>query len=153
MTLTIRPIRDGEHQVCEQILRALPDWFGIESALLDYVRDTRTLPTWMAQRGGEAVGFISVRTHFPGAAEIHCMAVLPDHHRAGIGRAMVKFIEHDLARQAVRFLQVKTLGPSRPCGHYERTRRFYEAMGFAPLEEFASLWPGNPCLLLVKTIG
>ncbi len=153
MTTTIRPIRDGEHATCEAILRALPEWFGIESALLEYVRDTRTMPTWLAEHEGEVTGFITTRIHFPRAAEIHCMAVRPEHHRAGNGRAMVEFIERDLARRGVRLLQVKTLGPSRPCAPYERTRRFYEAMGFAPLEEFPNLWPGNPCLLLVRTIG
>lgn len=153
MTLTIRPIRDGEDATCEAILRALPEWFGIESALLDYVRDTRTMPTWLAEREGEVIGFITTRIHFPRAAEIHCMAVRPAHHRAGAGRALIEFVERDLARQGVRLLQVKTLGPSRPCAHYERTRRFYQAMGFAPLEEFPTLWPGNPCLLLVKSIG
>lgn len=152
MTITIRPIRDDEHGACERILRALPDWFGIENALLDYVRDTQRLPTQLAHVGDEAVGFVTVRRHFPRAAEIHCMAVLPEHHRAGIGRAMVQFIEHDLTRQGVRFLQVKTLGPSRPCEYYERTRRFYEAMDFTPLEELKDLWPGNPCLIFVKTL-
>jgi hypothetical protein len=31
-------------------------------------------------------------------------------------------------------------------------RRFYEARGFVPLEEFPDFWPGNPCLLLVKRL-
>jgi len=26
-------------------------------------------------------------------------------------------------------------------------------MGFAPLEELPDLWPGNPCLILVKTLA
>ena len=71
----------------------------------------------------------------------------------GVGAAMVRFVEAHLAAQGVRFFQVKTVGPSRPDEFYERTRRFYEVTGFTPLEEFPSLWPGNPCLLLVKALG
>jgi hypothetical protein len=52
----------------------------------------------------------------------------------------------------LEYLQVKTLGPSRPDPGYEATRRFYEASGFRPLEELHGLWPGNPCLLLVKRL-
>jgi len=25
-------------------------------------------------------------------------------------------------------------------------------MGFQPLEEIAGLWPGNPCLIMIKTL-
>ena len=50
------------------------------------------------------------------------------------------------------FLQVKTLGPSRADANYEQTRTFYERRGFEPLEELSDLWPGNPCLLMVKTL-
>jgi ribosomal protein S18 acetylase RimI-like enzyme len=33
------------------------------------------------------------------------------------------------------------------------TRRFYEAIGFEPIEEFPTMWGNdNPCLLLVKPL-
>jgi len=152
LTIEIRPIRADESAWCEATLRALPDWFGIESALLDYVRDTRTLPTWVAELDDVPVGFITVRIHNPCAAEIHCMAVRPEHHRTGVGRAMVRFVEAHCRSIGAHLLQVKTLGPSRPDANYEHTRRFYESMGFLPLEEMNDLWPGNPCLILVKTL-
>ena len=150
---TLRPIRPGEQAFCEHVLRALPEWFGIESSLMGYVESTATLPTWIAEHSGRPVGFVSVREHTPLSAEIHCIAVLPDVHRGGVGRAMIKHVESDLRTRGFRFLQVKTLGPSRACPHYERTRRFYESVGFTALEEFPDLWPGNPCLLLVKSLA
>ncbi len=152
MSIILDPIRDGESASCEEILRALPDWFGIESALVEYVRDARALPTWIARRDGQPVGFVTVRMHNPHSAEIHCVAVRPEHHRAGIGRAMVRLVEEHVRARGARLLQIKTLGPSRPDEHYERTRLFYEAMGFIPLEEMKNLWPGNPCLILVKPL-
>ena len=81
------------------------------------------------------------------------MAVDPAHHRTGVGRRLVAAAEGELAADGVRLLQVKTLGPSDPDPSYRGTRGFYEAMGFAPLEELPDLWPGNPCLILVKTLG
>jgi hypothetical protein len=50
-------------------------------------------------------------------------------------------------------MQVKTLGPSRLDEHYAKTRAFYEAMGFRPLEEFKQIWDeNNPCLVMVKRL-
>jgi hypothetical protein len=48
---------------------------------------------------------------------------------------------------------VKTLGPSHPSEAFARTRRFYEALGFIPIEETTAFWgESNPCLILVKSL-
>jgi GNAT superfamily N-acetyltransferase len=73
-------------------------------------------------------------------------------HRRGIGRALVGALEADLIAGGVELLQVKTLGPSLPDASYDQTRRFYLHMGFRPLEEIRDLWPGNPCLIMVKVL-
>jgi hypothetical protein len=52
----------------------------------------------------------------------------------------------------VKYLQVKTMGPSRPNREYAETLKFYEAVGFTKLEELHGLWPGLPCLVLVKAL-
>jgi hypothetical protein len=44
--------------------------------------------------------------------------------------------------------------PSVTDEHYARTRAFYQAMGFRPLEEFKQIWDeANPCGLMVKYLG
>jgi GNAT superfamily N-acetyltransferase len=146
----------------ERLLRSLPEWFGVESSVVDYVASAARLPTYLAWPAGEqdapgaqrdAVGALLAARHFPAAAEIYLMAVDPAMHRCGVGRALVEALERDLARDGVRLLQVKTLGPSDSDTGYRRTRLFYQAMGFEPLEEITGLWPDNPCLIMVKTLA
>ena len=139
----------------ERLLRLLPEWFGIEEAIQHYVADARTKTTYLAAvSDAEApVGAMLVTRHFPGAAEIHLIAVAPAHHRRGVGRALVAALERDLVADGVSLLQVKTLGPARPDAGYDRTRAFYVALGFEPLEEIHGLWPGNPCLIMVKPLA
>lgn len=148
----------------DRLLRSLPGWFGIESSNVGYVAAARTLPTYLAwpaaSRAAERTpgsdrqpdGVLLAERHFPAAAEIHLLAVQPELHRRGAGRALVEALERDLIAEGMRLLQVKTLGPSDPDAGYQLTRQFYLAMGFEPLEEITGLWPGNPCLIMVKPL-
>lgn len=144
----------------DRLLRSLPDWFGVESAIVEYVVKAHELPTYLAWPARESpalgsespVGVLLAARHFPESAEIYLMAVEPAMHRRGIGRALAEALEGDLIADGVELLQVKTLGPSRPDVGYDRTRQFYARMGFRPLEEIHDLWPGNPCLIMVKVL-
>jgi ribosomal protein S18 acetylase RimI-like enzyme len=139
--------------VCAPILRALPLWFGIEEATAQYIRDIDGLPTLTALAGDTVVGFLTFREHSRWAAEIHVMGVHPEYHRQGVGRALIVEAERFLSGRGVEFLQVKTLSSAHPDTNYARTREFYIAMGFRPLEEFKELWgEANPCLQLIKRI-
>lgn len=143
----------GQGSVCETILRALPEWFGIEEATAQYIRDVDHLPTFVAWLDGRAVGFMTVKQHFPQSAELYVLGVLPEMHNRGIGRALLARVEAYLREQGVEYLQVKTLSASHPDEGYAKTRVFYEAVGFRPLEEFPTLWDeANPCLLMVKAV-
>jgi GNAT superfamily N-acetyltransferase len=135
-------------RLCEHVLRDLPDWFGIEEATAAYIRDVAELPTFAV--GDDA--FLSLRVHNPRAAEVYVMGVRRAAHRQGLGSAVLVAAEEYLRARGVEYLQVKTLGPSAPDEGYERTRQFYEARGFVPLEELDHLWEHNPCLLLVKRL-
>lgn len=154
MSLRIEGPLSANGKECEDVLRALPDWFGIEDAIMRYAREIPDLPSFTARdEAGCLRGFLSLRLHFPSAAEIVVMGVMPDSHLAGIGRALMKSAEEYLRSQDVVLLQVKTLGPSHPDPFYARTRAFYQRMGFHPLEETTLIWGvDNPCLILVKTL-
>jgi GNAT superfamily N-acetyltransferase len=143
----------NQSSACIPILRKLPEWFGIEEAIPEYEREIEHLPTFLAKSNGQVQGFLSLKKHFSASAEILVMGVCPEAQRGGIGRALVQAAEAYACGSGVEYLQVKTLGPSRPSPEYARTRLFYEAMGFCPLEEFTQIWDEhNPCLILIKRL-
>jgi GNAT superfamily N-acetyltransferase len=151
--IVLRGVDGGAGSVCRAILDQLPSWFGIPEANDDYVATADTHPGVIAAVDGVDVGITTIRRHFATAAEVHLMAVAPDHHRHGVGRAMLRHVEERLRRDGVEYLQVKTLSPSRPDEGYAKTRRFWLACGFVPLEELPTLWgPANPALQLVKAL-
>ena len=82
------------------------------------------------------------------------MAVGRELHRRGVGAELVRWAEQWCAGEGVRWLHVKTRGPATPDPGYERTRRFYLAVGFEPLFETLDLWgPQDSALVMVKTVG
>lgn len=59
----VGPALDSRHQ-CEAILRSVPQWFGIEEALVRYVSDTAALPTFAVEAEGSLEAFLTLREHF-----------------------------------------------------------------------------------------
>jgi GNAT superfamily N-acetyltransferase len=138
---------------CERILRTLPQWFGIEAALRDYVDDASRLPTFIAEYDSRGVAFVTIREHFAQSWEIHCIAVEASHRGRGFGRKLHEHVERWLLEKDARMLQVKTLAPSHPNPEYAQTREFYNSLGYVPLEIFPTLWGERlPVLQLIKRI-
>ena len=74
--------------------------------------------------------------------------------RRGLGRALVRAAERHGRATGRALLTVKNLAPRVESDEYGRTRAFYEAMGFRPVEVFPTLWgEANPCLLMAKPLG
>jgi hypothetical protein len=61
---------------CEAVLRSLPRWFGIEEALLMYVRDSAAMPTFAIEQAGRLRAFVTLHRHFPQAWEVRFYAAL-----------------------------------------------------------------------------
>jgi len=143
----------GQSAAAEGILRALPGWFGIEAALVDYARAADAGPTFFAEAGGVSIGFATLRATSECAVELHVIAVLPEWHRHGVGGALLEHTEAYALGKGFEILHVKTLAPCDPDPGYAATRAFYLAWGFQPLEVLPQVWgPENPCLLLVKSL-
>jgi ribosomal protein S18 acetylase RimI-like enzyme len=122
-------------QVCEKNLRSLPKWFGIESAIVDYIKDVQGMDTWAAVET-DVIGFISINKHNEHTAEIHVMGVLSNYHGKRIGSKLIHAAEESLITQGFKFITVKTLSEKRSDENYDKTRKFYLKYGFTPIEEF-----------------
>ena len=137
--------------VVSEVLKDLPEWFGIPESTQAYIEGAADLQVWGAYDGNQPEGFISLSYSSEDCAEIDCLAVKKCYHRAGIGSQLLGVLEKS-ARQKASYLQVKTVAP----GHYssyDRTNAFYQAQGFKKLEIFPELWDkNNPCLIWVKKL-
>ena len=153
--ITIREVNDPNEKssLCERILRALPDWFGNEAPIVDYTQKVQGMPFFAACDGEHAVGFVALKVHNPYTCEVCVMGVLSGYHRQGAGRALIGRCVDYCRENGHEFLTVKTLDSSREDEGYARTREFYHAMGFRPLEVFPLLWDANnPCLFMARTL-
>ena len=144
---------DDKGRICNDILRALPDWFGIESSIVEYVNQVRTLPFYVMYDKEKPVGFVAILPHNPHTAEVCVMGILQEYHRRGIGKTLIAYCERYCICNKMEFLTVKTLDESYVDASYAMTRKFYHSVGFKPLEVFTTVWAGCPCLLMIKHIS
>lgn len=114
----------------EALTAGLRPWFGRPDSNRHYAEQAEALEGWVASRGGQGLGLLLLKRHGVASAEIYWLGVESGHHRAGVGRALVERVEGQLRGDGIRFLFVMTLHPDDPYEPYQRTRRFYEAMGY-----------------------
>lgn len=154
MTMQIVEITDAEEKrrIAAEILLDLPEWFGLPDSTEMYIRESAQMPFYAAMAEEEAAGFIALKKTSPYAAEVYVMGVKKCQHRHGIGRALMETFLNRACAEGCEYAQVKTVAE----GYYEeynRTRLFYEAMGFRALEVFPTLWDAwNPCLVMVMKL-
>lgn len=81
-------------------------WFGIESALIEYAEATNRLPTFVALAEGAIVGFITLERHSQYKYEIHCTAVRRELRADGIGTALVSAAEAWMKAQGATSISI-----------------------------------------------
>ena len=153
MMFTIEEVKDEDQKmaVVAEILRDLPEWFGIPESTQAYIEGAKDLRVWAAYQESDVVGFISLSYSSEDCAEIDCLGVKKSFQGQGIGRELITTIEREAVKQ-VDYLQVKTVAEGSN-KDYDRTNVFYRSVGFKKLEIFPQLWdPQNPCQILIKKI-
>lgn len=142
---------DLKNTYCNTILRALPDWFGIEGAIVEYCEGVKNNPFLAVFDSEEKiVGFVSLQQTSAIASEVYVMGVLQSHHGNGIGKRLIDWCATYARSENKKLLLVKTLSAAHPDKNYAQTRLFYEHVGFAALEELPELWGATcPCLNMV----
>lgn len=137
------------------VLESLPEWFGNKEASEDYVKGVRNLPFWAALDGeGNCLGFFSVRIHYGHTGDIYVCGVRPDCHRMGVGGALYEDVERFFLEKGCKYAMVETLSEKADYEPYEKTRLFYESVGFEPLITLTEMWDAeNPCLIMIKSLS
>jgi len=152
--LSLRVQDAGAGAICDDILAALPHWFGFPASAAAYVESAERGPTVVATLDGRDCGILALLLHTPYAAEIVAMGVVPELHYAGIGHALLEEAEAWLAERDMEYLQVKTLSPRSADEGYAATRAFYFDCGFRPLEEMPELWGADqPASRMIKIVS
>jgi GNAT superfamily N-acetyltransferase len=141
-----------KERLASEILNDLPEWFGIPESTAAYIQESREMPFWADFNGDEPTGFIALKETSAYTAEIFVTGVKKRFHRQGTGMRLFDAFYRYAKETGYEFIQVKTVD----AGHYEiydRTRMFYERIGFRKLEVFPELWDAhNPCLVMILSV-
>ena len=152
--LVIKEVKDEEQKmaVVAEVLKDLPEWFGMPESTQAYIEGAKDLQVWAAYQEGDLLGFVSLSYSSEDCAEIDCLDVKKAHQGRGIGSQLLATLESEACKK-VDYLQVKTVAEGSN-KDYDRTNIFYRSLGFKKLEIFPQLWgPQNPCQILIKKIN
>lgn len=82
LNIRVDEVSSGKGELCARVLRGLPEWFGIESAVEQYIRDVERMTCFAAVGDPGVLGFIAVHQHNEATAEVHVMGVERPYHRS-----------------------------------------------------------------------
>ena len=54
---------EQKSDICDSILHALPNWFGVEHSIIDYVDKVKSMPFWAAFDDEKPIGFVALKIH------------------------------------------------------------------------------------------
>ena len=153
----IEEVKDENQKkaVVAEVLKDLPEWFGIPESTQAYIEGAKDLKVWAAFQESDLLGFVSLSYSSEDCAEIDCLGVKKAHQGRGIGSQLLATLESEARKNVdyVDYLQVKTVAEGSN-KDYDRTNVFYRSLGFKKLEIFPQLWgPQNPCQILIKKMG
>jgi GNAT superfamily N-acetyltransferase len=154
MALTVSLETDplAKRRLQERLSDRLPEWFAKSESNLKYAAQSERLPGYVAWLDGEPKGLLLYKRHSAVSGEVYWLGVDPRWHRCGIGGALVEAASGAAQSEGVSFLFVSTLHPSVDYEPYDRTRHFYEAMGFRYVLEEPLSNETNPHAIYMKCL-
>ncbi len=150
----IRTVDDAaeKRRIAREILEALPEWFGIAEAREDFILKSADETMVASFDHDTPNGFLCLKETGKDTVELAVMGVRKEYHRKGIGTGLFEAAKEIAVEKGYSFLQVKTVQMGR-YEEYDRTNRFYLALGFKEFEVFPTLWDAhNPCQIYVMSI-
>ncbi len=141
-----------KRKIARRILEALPEWFGIPEARENYIRESADEIMVASFDNDAPNGFLCLKETGRETVELAVMGVLKEYHRKGIGTKLFEAAKQIAVERGYSFLQVKTVQMGR-YAEYDRTNRFYLALGFKEFEVIPTLWDEcNPCQIYVMSL-
>ncbi len=140
-----------KQNITQNILKSLPEWFGLEESNAQYVKDVLGMPFIKIELDNQVIGFCALKVENKHHLNMHVLGIKKEYHRMGIGKKLLEFIDRYVKENHYRYLSVLTLSSKNPNKEYQQTREFYLANGFIELMELPTLWDEfNPAVLLIK---
>ncbi|MBR4199837.1 MAG: GNAT family N-acetyltransferase [Oscillospiraceae bacterium] len=152
--MNIKKITDAKEKqrITRTILEALPEWFEVPESREAYIRESTDKLFFAAYDAEKVTGFLYLKETGKATAELAVMGVLKEYHRCGTGRALFECAKAAAKEAGYSFMQVKTVRMG-VYEDYDRTNRFYQALGFQEFEVFPALWDeANPCQIYVMAL-
>ena len=74
---TIEEVKDEDQKmaVVDEVLKDLPEWFGIPESTQAYIEGAKDLQVWAAFQESNLLGFVSLSYSSEECAEIDCLGV------------------------------------------------------------------------------
>jgi ribosomal protein S18 acetylase RimI-like enzyme len=151
----VRAIADppGRSARCAALTRLLPDWFGLPESNARYIAGVAECICFgMFDANEHCIGMLALRPHFETTAEVWWMAVHPDHHRRGIGKALLSAAVSEAVARGCTDLVLMTLSDESDDQGYAATRAFYVAQGFRPLVADHMSDGDNPLMWMIQRL-
>ena len=143
---------EEKRRIARSILEALTDWFGISEARETYICESADEIMVASFDNDAPNGFLCLKETGKDTVELAVMGVLKEYHRKGIGTKLFEATKKIAVEKGCSFLQVKTVQMGR-YEEYDRTNRFYLALGFKEFEVIPTLWDErNPCQIYVMSL-
>ncbi len=151
----IKQITDNvkKQNICKEILKDLPEWFGIQESTQAYIDAVVNYPFIAYYDGEEAIGFYSLREENEQTLDMYVLGIKKRYHNKGIGTKLQHYV-FDYARdKGYTQCIVLTLSNKHKDSGYALTRKFYHKMGFSDLYESDKIWDEfNPTQIMVKIL-
>lgn len=152
MEIEIR--KTDEFEKALEIAKSLPDYFT-QQGLDEIQSQMPTHSVWGAYDGDKLVGCVSYKKLNDFSLDMTWLFVAPDFHSKNIGTQLVLQSLEEEGKDC-KVCQIKTLAETVEDEGYARTRKFYQKVGFVPIQivdPYPGWGPENPCQIMVKFLN
>ena len=127
--IKIRKATEKDHKAIIEIASDLLGWFDHDAITRAIPNDLHFHKIIVAETNNSIVGFLTYSSH-EGNVFISWLGVSKSLHHNGIGTKLIKYLEKKLFAMDIKKIKVETLSETIDYKPYEKTRAFYEKLGF-----------------------